>query len=89
MDVNKIMEITHNYYQIKFDRLHEDNKHLRRANGKLKNEVRALKKVIYKLKQNKDKQFYKNGQRGTKLNATRPASTYKIMELIGYEMCGV
>jgi len=68
VDVNKLMKDTHNYYQLKFDRLHEDNKHLRRANSKLKNEVRALKKIIYKLKQNKDKQFYKNGQRGTKFN---------------------
>lgn len=68
MDVNKLMEITHEYYTKKFDRLHEDNKHLRRANGKLKNEVRALKRVIYKMKLNKDKQFYKNGVRGTKFN---------------------
>ena len=68
MDVNKLMEITHEYYQLKFDRLHEDNKHLRWANSKLKNEVRELKKVIYKLKQNKDKQFYKNKVTGTRFN---------------------
>lgn len=63
-DLNELMDETHEHYQGKFDRLHQESLNLRRANTKLKNEVRALKRVIHKLKQaDKEKQHYRNGQK--------------------------
>ena len=65
--LDQLMNETHEHYQSKFDKLHQENKNLKRANSKLKNEVRALKREIHKLKQDKEKQHYRNGQKRGRL----------------------
>ena len=62
-EIDLLMNETHEHYQNKFDKLHQENKQLRRANSKLKGEARALKRKIHKLKQNKQKNHYRNGQK--------------------------
>lgn len=63
--------------QEKIIALHQDNKHLRRANSRLKNEVRRKDKTINRMreegiqdnrKKKKSNKQYKNGKRGTKFN---------------------
>lgn len=46
------------------------NKQLKKANTKMQKENKHLRRVIAKLKkdQNKDRQHYKNGKRGTNYN---------------------
>ncbi|WP_078428785.1 hypothetical protein [Alkalihalobacterium alkalinitrilicum] len=69
LDLDQLMKETHEYYQQRSEEMHLEVKQLKRANSKLKNEVRALKKVIYNFKQQeKQKQHYKNGRRGSKFN---------------------
>lgn len=67
-DIEQLMNDTHEHYRIKIEKLHQENKQLRRTNSKLKNETRALKRSIHKLKQDKQKNHYRNGRRGTKFN---------------------
>lgn len=63
-DINELMNETHKHYQEKFDKLHQESLNLRRANSKLKNEVRALKRIIHKMKKDeKEKHHYRNGQK--------------------------
>lgn len=40
---------------------------LKRANSRLKGEVRKFRRIVSKMKKEKEKQHYKNGRRGHKI----------------------
>lgn len=53
----------------KLEQLNVELHHLKRANTKMKKEIRAKNRVISKLKEREaKKQHYKNGRRGTNFN---------------------
>lgn len=63
--LDQILNDTHVYYEQKMQKVFDQNKQLRRANSKQKKEIRELRRVIHKKKQQENKQHYKNGKRGT------------------------
>jgi soluble cytochrome b562 len=68
VDVELLMEETHKHYQGKMDKLIKEIDQLKKANTKLKGENRGLRRTIGKMKENRNKQHYKNGKRGSQFN---------------------
>lgn len=71
MDVERLMDETAEHYESKLQKQFEFIQQLKRANSKLKNENRGLKRTLAeKRRQEQDerKSHYRNGRRGTKFN---------------------
>lgn len=62
--IEKLLNDTHNHYEYKIKKVFEQNKQLRKANTAQQKEIKKLQKIINS-KKKKDKQYFKNGKRGT------------------------